>query len=70
MVRFNVTELKNKAAQLADQEGVDYIVIPSSGAVRPIQVDEDALPACLGRNDQPILVYRNCQFCWQNGLSL
>lgn len=69
-MRFNVTELKNKAAQLANDENRDYIVIPKSGAIRPIRDNEDALPACLNRDDKPILIYKNCQFCWQNGLSL
>jgi hypothetical protein len=70
MATFDVTKLKNKAAQLANDENKDYIVIPKSGAVRPIRDNDDAMPACLNQNDKPILVYRNCQFCWKNGLSL
>ncbi len=70
MATFNVTELKNQAAKLADKENQDYIVIPKSGAVRPIRDNEEAMPACLGLDNQPILVYKNCQFCWQNKLSL
>ena len=70
MAIFNITELKNKAAILADKENRDYIVIPKSGAVRPLRDSDDALPACLGINDKPILVYKNCQWCWQNIPSL
>jgi hypothetical protein len=70
MAKFNVTELKNKAAKLANNENQDYIVIPKSGAVRPIRDTDNAMPACLNKNNENILVYKNCQFCWQNGLSL
>lgn len=70
MAVFNVTELKNKAARLANDENQNYIVIPKSGAVRPLRSDEEAWPACLNMNDRPIVVYKNCQWCWQNGLSL
>lgn len=70
MAKFNVTELKNKAAILADKENREYIVIPNSGAVRPLRDTDNAMPACLNRNNEPILIYRNCQFCWQNKLSL
>jgi len=70
MAVFNITELKNKAAILADKENRDYIVIPKSGAVRPIRDTDDALPACLGKDNEHILVYKNCQFCWQNNLNL
>ena len=45
MARFNVNELKTKAAILADKENQDYIVIPSSGALRPIRDNDNALPA-------------------------
>lgn len=68
MATFNVTELKNKAAMLADKENRDYIVIPRSGAVRPLRDTDDAMPACLKRDNEPILIYRNCQYCWQNNL--
>jgi hypothetical protein len=69
MATFNITELKNKAAMLADKENREYIVIPKSGAVRPIREGDEAMPACLGIDNKPILIYRNCQFCWQNKLS-
>lgn len=68
MATFNVDELKTKAARLADLENREYIVIPKSGAVRPIRDTDDAMPACLGINDKPILIYRNCEFCWKNGI--
>lgn len=69
MATFNIIELKNKAAMLADKENCEYIVIPKSGAVRPLRDTDEAMPACLGIDNKPILVYRNCQFCWQNKLS-
>lgn len=70
MAKFDVIELKNKAAQLANDENRDYIVIPKSGAVRPFKDTDSAMPACLNRNSENILVYKNCQWCWQNNLSL
>lgn len=70
MATFNVIELKNKAAMLANNENQDYIVIPKSGAVRPIRESDDAMPACLHQDDRPILVFRNCLWCWQNNCSL
>lgn len=69
MATFNVTELKNKAAILAEKENREYIVIAKSGAVRPLRNTDNAMPACLGLDNQPILIYKNCQFCWQNKLS-
>ena len=68
MAKFDATELKNKAAMLADKENREYVVIVSSGAVRPLRDTDDAMPACLGIDNKPILIYRNCQFCWQNKL--
>lgn len=70
MATFNIIELKDKAAFLANKENKEYIVIPKSGAIRPLKDTDEAMPACLNRNDQPILVYRNCQFCWNNNLCL
>jgi len=69
MAIFNATELKNKAAKLADIENREYVVIVKSGAIRPLRDSDDALPACLGIDNKPILIYRNCQFCWQNKLA-
>jgi hypothetical protein len=72
MTTFNTKELVTKAAQLADKENREYVVIPKSGAVRPFRDEDneklDFLPACLGLTDKPILVFRNCDFCWKNGL--
>ena len=69
-MKFSLTELKTKAATLAEKENQNYIVILKSGAVRPERNTDSATPACINNGNEPLLIYPNCKWCKENNLSL